>query len=124
MKPRTPNERTAVRAALLAARALILDPKHWCVGACAKDAQGEEVAPDDARAVSFCIVGAMWKITGEGYPFPYALNLLCELSPVRDNVLHDGIVWPADGVLIEWNDGVATHQDVLALLAKGAEACH
>ena len=48
---------------LAAARALIADPTHWCIGACARDQDGVSVASTDEKAVSWCARGALERIT-------------------------------------------------------------
>jgi hypothetical protein len=40
------------------ARALVADPSHWLKGEIAQTAEGAPCAPEDKRAVRFCMVGA------------------------------------------------------------------
>ncbi|HYE76802.1 MAG TPA: hypothetical protein VEI97_02340, partial [bacterium] len=50
---------------LLAARALIADPAHWTRHMLAMGADGLPTAPRHEAAVSFCVRGAIFRVTGE-----------------------------------------------------------
>lgn len=50
---------------LTKAKALIADPKHWTKGRYAIDAEGLNVGPGTSKAVCWCSVGAIEKVTHE-----------------------------------------------------------
>jgi|GEM_PF-3557438 len=50
---------TFQREALTRARGFIASPDHWTTGYFAKDTNGREVWANDAKAVRFCIRGAI-----------------------------------------------------------------
>lgn len=78
---------------LIAARALIEDPSHWCQGSGALNASGESVPTRSAEAVCWCAQGACWACDANE-------------SPLRDI--------PGVYNLPHYND-TRTHQDVLDL---------
>ena len=89
---------------LKAARALIRDPKCWTVGAFARAADGGRVQAGDARAVSWCLAGAL-----------YHLGLFA--SEDRPGEAKKALVnaLPGGGTtLAEFNDS-HTHPEVLAV---------
>lgn len=47
---------------LIAARALINNPKHWTQGEFARDKTGQSVYPDDENATCWCSLGAIDKV--------------------------------------------------------------
>lgn len=57
---------TTVADILLGARDLIAQPGGWCRGHFATDASGKFVDPLAADAASWCMVGAIYRIAGEG----------------------------------------------------------
>lgn len=59
-----------VAAALIAARALIADPKHWTRKTGARDRNGAAVPPCLPEACSFCAIGALDRVC-TGQPLLY-----------------------------------------------------
>lgn len=55
-----------LREALIAARAVIEDPKHWTTEVAARDAGGEHVGSRSKDAVCWCAYGAGVKVAGYG----------------------------------------------------------
>lgn len=53
------------KAHLIAARDLILDPKHWTTGKQARDAAGLGVSPTSYEACQWCALGALYKVAGK-----------------------------------------------------------
>jgi hypothetical protein len=58
----------SLRDNLIAARALIADPKNWGKGDYATTREGESVPATSSQAACFCSYGAVGKVTGEEFP--------------------------------------------------------
>lgn len=98
-----------VKEQLTAAKTLIADPKHWVKGEIARNDDGERVEPDDAKAVCFCSLGALCRVTNDIHP---AVSLLCRHMPER-----------FAGFLTGYNDHHSTtHADVMNLFDKAIES--
>lgn len=83
------------------AKAQISDPQHWCKFVCARDGSGNSVGIVNNNAVSWCIVGALIKITFDSDVTPlHKMNAYCHK---KHNI-----------GLGEFND-LHTHEEVLAL---------
>ncbi len=50
-----------IKEILLAARTLIL--QGWCLGTYARDVNGHPVSPQHVTATSFCMMGAIWRVS-------------------------------------------------------------
>lgn len=98
----------SVLTTLTEARRLIEDPSHWTRGAAARTASDMPVRTSDRKAVSFCAVGTLQKVTGdEDYLSLGAQSR--EAFFVLQAALND---WDVIG----WNDApYRTHEEVLAL---------
>ncbi len=110
---------TEVHDVLLAARALIAEPEHWCKGVEARDERGVEVAPTDPDAYEWCVIGALDaangvvpNVTWDGWDrYCDAFSVLADLAQTRFQSLSD------------FNDAPSTtHTDILALFDKAIEA--
>jgi hypothetical protein len=97
--------------------ALLRDAQHWCQGAEARDAHGQEVVYSDADAAAWDLTGAVCRLFG----WDRARALFVYI----DQQLHGGDTDPApedSGIaamvaLQTWNDDVhTTHAELLARL--------
>lgn len=90
---------------LIAARAVIGEPKAWIKGMNARAADGIEVDSHDPNAVCFCALGAVNRVTerfGDGH---------CARDALREAI--------NDFSIDNWNDDPeTTHADVLAAFDK------
>lgn len=100
------------------ARALITDKAHWRQGFYAGDAVNldNNWYPEDSQATRFCMLGAIWKVSGHELKGAVATQSLPPNAPHVDAVLQDltGYTAPA-----RFNDE-HTHAEVLALMDKAA----
>lgn len=60
---------STLREVLVAAKALIDDPKHWTVGTYARDACGNSVNEMSSKACKFCSMGAVYRAAKTAYGF-------------------------------------------------------
>lgn len=67
---------TSFKQTMIAARAVIENPAHWCQGNMAVDWQGNEVAPNDPNAIRHCAEGALCKVADQPYGLDYDLSSL------------------------------------------------
>ena len=94
-------------------RDLLEDPKRWCKGSFARDAQGEGVSIYNNMACSWCLVGALEKI----YPHLYAVDFRKQLLSAIKNHYKIG-EYDIDSISI-FNDNVnTTHDDMLAVITE------
>lgn len=96
-----------IREILVDARKAIEDPEHWTQGACARDAQGNEVDETSRFAASWCAVGATYKA----------------LRAARQDMatqLIDALSRACNASISEYND-THTHEEVLAMFDKAIE---
>lgn len=110
-----------IRKALEDARTLLEDPRHWVKEVSAVDEAGRNVLTYGDRAVRWCLVGAIDKVTfGETVSSS-------TLGSLYTNVLkHIGGVqgWPSSAEIINFNDHPGTkHEDVLDLLDRAIAGC-
>lgn len=103
------------RDVLLRAREVLSDPKAWTQGQFARDADGQACEPTSDKAVCFCLMGAMRKVTGVSSAYHHD-------SPYqRHNWAHyrqaQHVLYGVTGRIDEFNDdpGV-THDGILAAL--------
>ena len=96
------------RNVLIRARARIADREHWTTGALARDADGNEVVPRDRRAVDWCALGALYRVTTPVKGHRSASELL---AAEIDGRLAVGDL---DYTITNFNDS-HTHKQVLAL---------
>lgn len=79
--------------ALRKARRILADPKRFCKGASAKDAEGNDVPPKDPSAKKFDAFGAIARVGGSYFVmeciFDAALHLY-DTDAVDVNDSHDG----------------------------------
>ena len=61
------GEAKSVADVLREARKLIEKPEAWAQGESARDASGRRVPIQDPKAVCFCAVGAIWKVSHESH---------------------------------------------------------
>lgn len=80
---------------------LLKNPESWTRGTYAKDAKGEGVMSRDAKAVCWCLLGALYRC----YP---------DNTVAISQALTDGA---KSSNLAVWNDN-HTHAEVLALVEK------
>jgi hypothetical protein len=106
----SPNERERLVA-------LLLDAQHWCQGAEARNADGDDVAYSDADAMAWDLTGAACHLFGWGR----ARQLFVQI----DRYLNGGDAGASRGdsgidamvALQDWNDDAATtHADLIARL--------
>jgi len=97
--------------------ALLLDARHWCQGAEARNAEGHDVAYTDADASAWDLTGAACHLFG----WPRARELFSQLS----RYLHGGDGGAKQGeseiagmvALQSWNDDAeTTHAELIAWL--------
>jgi hypothetical protein len=97
------------REVLIAAQALIADPKHWTRGANARDATGRWTNTYGNRAVSWCALGAVCRVSTMDEVRADALGILRGLAE-------------ADGSgLTEFNDS-RRHAAVIELFDRAIKA--
>src|SRR6185295_2785626 len=94
---------------LIASRSLIAHPDNWCRGVEARDAKGNEVAPEEEDAVARCAVGALGAITRWSELYPRAVSVLTSYLPCGFSSI------------IDFNDA-STHSEVLALFDRAIAA--
>lgn len=98
------------KQALIEARKLIEDQEYWTQGAYAKTNLGIEVSATDPEAYCFCLVGALYKVSGidsENNPFDRGL--------LGYGKLVEALKLIGRGNIAIFND-VHTHREVLELL--------
>lgn len=94
-------------------RALLADKDHWTKGTTGRTASGEICDSTDSRAVAWCLVGAVYKVTDRhDYQGRHADDLSNELRyTLRGR--------PASCGLVNFNDNRGTtHGDVLSLIDR------
>jgi len=94
---------------------LISDPLRWTRGTSARDAQGNAVSVYDPSACRWCAYGALIKVHGRDEAAEIALKLDRRL---KDDHAKYGMARYTGYALAGWNDHVATHDMVLALLRE------
>lgn len=102
---------------LIAARALIDTPEKWTRHTFARNADGLPVNNDSEKAVCFCIMGAVGRVT-ECYS--------AAITPWREmtNALREANAITANFGIPHFNDRFdTTHADVLALFDEAIAAC-
>lgn len=101
---------------LIAARKLV--EANWCKGASAKDKSGRPVIASNPAAASFCLIGAIEKVTS-----PYEVDGTRDVSHVVEEVLRDRLRTEiGTGLIAPFNDHPkTTKDDVLALLDRTIE---
>lgn len=77
---------------------LLKAPKAWTTGEYARNHRGIVVSPYDETAASFCLVGAVEKVTG---------------AKLNETIYHALGFMGSASRAINWNDYVARHEDVL-----------
>ena len=95
---------------LKAARKLIEKPEHWGSRSFALDDKDLPVPVSDKRAVCFCSAGAIMRAVGD-------TRTMCAAYPAVEELavgLPDGECTLPQTKVYEWNDYVATHEQVLA----------
>ena len=92
---------------LVAAKALIEKPSNWTQKACARDYNGLEVAPLSSEACSWCILGAVRKVTSDTNNEKVYEKVYENLYPFINEVL-----------ISEFNDR-HSHSEILAVFDKG-----
>jgi len=106
-----PNQPKSPREILLEAAELLEKPGAWTQKSAARDKQGRHVLFDEVGAVSFCMIGAISRISNNEYPAYQDAKLA--LSRV---VGRPGIV--------TFNDAPGrTQSEVVTALRKAAESC-
>lgn len=95
-----PSNDDAMVRSLISAKDLISDPKHWTTDMLARNHQGRNCSPLSEKAVSFCAVGAMMRVTDIDLVSPlvvpthplrraaaeiYVPGLSCKATPARVN---------------------------------------
>ena len=91
-----------VKKNLQKVRELLADPEHWMQGYSARRANGHHTYPEDPQAVSWCLFGALRKVTSPGR---------CDEELFRLKEAH------GDVSTIYWNDHpLRKHEEVVALL--------
>lgn len=111
LKQTSPNELAALT--LLDAQALV--ESGWLQGRFARNAGGAVVDPRDDCAASFCMIGAVCKVTGRDYGDEWGdWPELVPLIAVTGSLIADG--------LSGWNDAKGrTQAEVVAAFGKAAE---
>ena len=97
--------------ALVDARALLADPKHWTQCAIARDSRGDWREPHSSGAVCWCIDGAIQRCTDRGAMAVQDLAILAVAEAIgrRDNI------W----TVVDWNDDdTRSHDEVLDALDR------
>ena len=103
------------RNVLIRARARIADREHWTKGTLAADGDGNEVLPKSRRAVRWCALGALYRVTSPVKGHRSASELLAA-------EIHGGPAFgDADYRITEFNDS-HTHKQVLALYDRAIKA--
>lgn len=116
------------RASKIFARAAERVRKGWAQGAMALDARGEEVEVNSRRAVCWCLLGAVERVSPPGMLWTFeAGSLLDQLGAALREVDPKG----REYALAEWNDDpnrtqaqvlkLLARAELLALIAEGAE---
>jgi len=114
-------------SALLEVRKLLDKSSSWCRGEEALTSLGGRIRPNCPAAISWSIVGAVSKVCdplrdSACVITARAMNTLFHCLPhmYRNQPAPDGSLRELldDVALAEWNDGVATHEDVICLLDK------
>lgn len=83
---------------------LLADPSKWTQGVMARDAQGNEVSPQDENAICFCLLGALEKCNYE-----HKQHLLYRVLRVEYD----------EYSIVSFNDSPRrTHEEVLNLLRE------
>jgi hypothetical protein len=101
-----------IRDCLLATRALLSDPEHWCQKMAAQDKYGNYIYFRDPDAKKWCLAGAVFVMSDEKR---YNKHISV---PVK-NFLEDILVAKTGEVIETWNDAPErSHQDVLDILDK------
>jgi hypothetical protein len=98
-------DKVMVKKALVSARALIEDPKHWTQGANATDSSGKITMPNSPNACCFCANGAILKVCEGFLPISCVIPFL-ERGLPKDKELNQS--------LFVYND-THTHSEVLKL---------
>jgi len=94
--------------ALTAARERISTPERWTQGAEARDAEGNSVEPWGAKAVRWCMIGAIQHVSLIIIFRPFTLLVRAIGDPLAD--------------IAEWQDNPErTHTDVLATFDRAIE---
>lgn len=92
--------------ALISVKELLSDPNKWSRESQAMSANGRSVEPLSKRAVSWSVVGAVFKITNYDYPAFYLLKEIDEEA----------------GDAIELYEDTHTHDEVISLLGRVVES--
>jgi hypothetical protein len=92
-----------IKKALIEARALIEDSKHWTQGANARDSYGRIIMQNSPNACLFCANGALLKICQDTLPIAHVISYLDR-----------EIVENGHQSLFSYND-THTHSEVLKL---------
>lgn len=123
---------------LRAAKAVISNPRHFTTGVLARDTDGHSVMPDNEKAVCFCSVGALSKVTpptreaGElnDQAFIYLIKVVKPLNYIgvadySDSHTHAEVMamWDA-AIALAVADETADHQaDVTATMLQADINC-
>ena len=95
----------------------MLSEEHcWTQGADARDEAGGILHSDDPDAVCHCLAGAIEVVWNAGQIL--ASDLLYSLLPEEYRKAEH-----SDEGLREWNDGVASYEDVMNLIKLGLGVC-
>lgn len=109
------GEEVTTLETLTKVRELLSDPDRWCQGLRARNKDGLPVEPDGRTAVSWCLSGAIQRVSATSYLGFDAISAIDEIFDAR-SVL-DEIIYVS---LEEYND-THTHTEVLALLDEAIE---
>lgn len=118
-----PHNCELIMKMLCSARDLLYPEHYWTRGAQARDGGGKEVEPNDARAIRFCLVGAIRYVAKKPPHVEEALPTLYYSLPLscRRDELGRHPSFTMENALSEWNDGTAEHHDVLALIDRAKD---
>lgn len=103
----------SIKDKLIEARALIEKPENWTQGAFARDEKGEAVEIGSDKAVSYCMIGALWRACNAGEDRTKA-------RPAQD-VLHKAAEQvTGDSSILLVND-FGTHEEVIRVFDAAIE---
>ena len=109
---------SSIKQLLSQARDLISEPGHWTKRVLARNAKGEAISPTSPDACSWCIIGALVKVSGSE-------ELAQEALPAIGNAIRSEFPHLASFSITDFNDGsfnrFRNHSEVVRVLDKAIE---